>query len=117
MRYMLFSNEVDLGDGVEGNGAYVAAFESLGPESSEGDSLREMRLYGRLFKNRCSYMIYSTSFDTLPEVVRDHVLTRIWEIVSGDDESEEYSHLGRSEKKRILSIVKETVPRLPKCWE
>lgn len=117
VRYMLFCSEVDLGDGVEGNGAYVAAFESLGPETSEGDSLREMRLYGRLFKNRCSYMIYATSFDTLPEVVRDHVLTRIWEIVSGEDESEEYSHLGRSEKKRILSIVKETVPRLPKCWE
>ena len=79
--------------------------------------MRDLRLYGRLFKNRCSYMIYSTAFETMPDAVRDLVLTRIWEVMSGEDESEEFSDLGKSEKRRILSIVKETVPRLPGCWE
>ncbi|MDE0826071.1 MAG: hypothetical protein OSA48_04595 [Akkermansiaceae bacterium] len=117
VRYMLFTDEMDLGDGVEGDGAFSAAFEARGPMNEGGDSLRELRLYGRLFKNRCSYMIYSTAFETMPDAVRDLVLTRIWEVMSGEDESEEFSDLGKSEKRRILSIVKETVPRLPGCWE
>ena len=117
LRYMLFSDEVDLGEGVEGDGAFVAAFEGKGPRSSEGDSLREFRLYGRLFKNRCSYMIYSKAFENLPEAVRERVLTRLWEVMSGEDDSEEYDYLGRSEKKRILEIVGETVKGLPGCWE
>ena len=114
---MLFSDEVDLGEGVEGDGAFVAAFEGKGPRSSEGDSLRDFRLYGRLFKNRCSYMIYSKSFESLPEAVRERVLTRLWEVMSGEDDSEEYDYLGGSEKKRILEIVGETVKGLPGCWE
>jgi len=117
LRYMLFSDEVDLGEGVEGDGAFVAAFEGKGPRSSEGDSLRDFRLYGRLFKNRCSYMIYSKSFESLPEAVRERVLTRLWEVMSGEDDSEEYDYLGRSEKRRILEIVGETVKGLPGCWE
>ena len=117
VRYMLFTDEMDLGDGVEGDGAFSAAFEARGPMNEGGDSLRDLRLYGRLFKNRCSYMIYSTAFETMPDAVRDLVLTRIWEVMSGEDESEEFSDLGKSEKRRILSIVKETVPRLPGCWE
>jgi hypothetical protein len=117
LKYMLFTDEVDLGEGVEGDGAFEAAFEKLGPVSSEGDSLREFRLYGRLFKNRCSYMIHSNSFEALPDAVRVPVLTRLWEVMSGKDESEEFENLGRSEKKRILEIVKDTVDRLPECWE
>lgn len=117
LEYMLFCDEVELGDGVEGSGAYVEAFEALGPRTEVGDSLRDLRLYGRLFKSRCSYMIYSTAFDTLPEVVRELVLRRLWEVMSGEDESELFSDLGSSEKRRILAIVKATVSRLPSCWE
>ena len=117
LRYLLFCDEIDLGDGVESESAFAETFEALGPKTAEGHSLRELRLYGRLFKHRCSYMIYSTSFDKLPAVIRTRVLTRLWEVMSGKEAGGEFSHLGRSEKKRILKIVKETVERLPACWQ
>jgi len=119
LRYLLFCDEIDLGDGVESEGAFADAFEALGPKTAEGDSLREFRLYGRLFKNRCSYMIHSSSFASLPDPVRTRVLTRLWEVMNGKEMKDggEFSHLGRSEKKRILNIVKETVERLPACWQ
>ena len=44
------------------------------------------------------------------------MLTRLWEVVSDQDTSGEFSYLGRSEKKRIREIVGETVKRLPECW-
>ena len=117
LRYMLFCDESDLGDGVEGGEAFQKMFEARGPATADGDSLRELRLYGRLFKTRCSYMIHSPSFDHLPDPVRNRVLTRLWEVVEGRDESGEFAHLGRSEKQRIKKIVLETVKRLPGCWK
>jgi hypothetical protein len=117
LRYLLFCDELDLGDGVESEGMFAEAFEALGPASAKGNSLRELRLYGRLFKHRCSYMIYSHSFESLPEAIRSRVLERLWEVMSGKDDNEEFSHLGRSEKSRIVEIVKETMDRLPACWK
>lgn len=117
LRYLLFCDETALGDGVESEAAFAETFEALGPKTAEGHSLRELRLYGRLFKQRCSYMIYSASFENLPAAVRNRVLVRLWEVLSGKDDQEEFSHLGRSEKKRIREIVKETVDRLPACWK
>ena len=117
LRYMLFCDELDLGDGVEGGEAFQEMFEAKGPETADGDSLRELRLYGRLFKTRCSYMIHSPSFDHLPDPVRNRVLTRLWGVVVEKDESGEFDHLGGSEKRRIKKIVLETVKRLPGCWK
>ena len=90
--------------------------EADGVTSAEGDSLRELRLYGRLFKNRCSYMIYSAAFDALPDPLRQRILVRLWDILGSDDE-EDFGHLGGSEKDRIRAIVSDTVERLPACWK
>ena len=117
LRYLLFCDEIDLGDGMESEGGFVETFEALGPKTAEGHSLRDLRLYGRLFKHRCSYMIHSISFAELPDAVRDRVLTRLWEVLSGKEDKEDFTHLGRSEKRRILEIVKGTVDRLPACWK
>lgn len=115
LRYMLFCDEVDLGDGMEGDPAFVERFEADAVNSAEGDSLRELRLYGRLFKNRCSYMIHSTAFDSLPDPLRDAVLKGLWKALEGNEEG--FAHLGQSERERIRTIVAETVPRLPACWK
>lgn len=112
---MLFCDEVDLGEGVEGNPEFVKVFEEAGKSNAEGDSLRQLRLYGRLFKNRCSYLIHSKPFDSLPAPVRNATLARLWEALHGEEE--DFEHLGSSERERILSIVRETVPRLPACWQ
>lgn len=115
VRALLFCDEFDIGDGVEGDSAFVEAFEAGGRKDAEGRSLRQLRLYGRLFKNRCSYTIHSVAFDSLPFAVREGVLAELWEALHGDHE--DFEHLGSSERKRIVSIVRETVQRLPACWQ
>lgn len=114
-RALLFCDEFDLGEGVEGDPAFAKAFEARGKRSAEGDSLRDLRLYGRLFKNRCSYLIHSKAFGSLPSAVRDATLVRIWEALHGEEE--DFAHIEQSERDRIVAIVRETVADLPVCWE
>jgi hypothetical protein len=44
--------------------------------------LRELDLQARLFKYRCSYMIYSPAFDALPQQARAAVLARLREAIT-----------------------------------
>jgi hypothetical protein len=47
--------------------------------------LRELDLQTRLFKYRCSYMIYSPAFDALPGQAKTAVLTRLREVITDRD--------------------------------
>ena len=103
----LFSDEVELGgEGVEGSEAFAAAFAKGGVITEDGRSLRDFRLYARIFKNRCSYMIYSKAFKSLPALVRERAFYHLGEALSPGAEN----HLGSREKKTILGILGETVP-------
>ena len=75
VKSFLFSEEVKLsGDGIEGGEDFAKAFIAGGVETTKGKSLRDFRLYERLFKTRCSYMIHSKAFRGLPDLVRERVL-------------------------------------------
>ena len=78
--------------------------------------MKDFQLLNRLFKNRCSYMIYSPSFDALAELVRNLIYERLHDVLTGEDTSPEFEHLGTSERKRILQILKETKEGLPESW-
>ena len=77
--YLLFVDETPLADPVQPGSAFAKSFASAGPRDRAGRSLRELDLHTRLFKYRCSYMIYSPAFDALPGEVRSAVLARIRE--------------------------------------
>lgn len=111
----LYCDEIDLGDGVEGDPAFVDAFEKSGRKDRKGNSLRQLRLFGRIFKNRCSYLIHSAAFESLPTVVRTKTLEELWSALDGSEK--ESAHLGTGERERIVAILRETVKDLPKCWE
>lgn len=114
---LLFCGEAVLGgDGVQGSEAFQEVFEAGAPMSSEGRSLREFRLYKRLFRYRCSYVIYSSVFQDLPPQVRDRVLERLREVLTSEEREEKFAHLKSSECQRILAILRETLPNLPKGW-
>lgn len=108
---LLFKDEVDPGDGIEGGEAFQKAFTARFPRTKAGDSLADFKLYGRLFKNRCSYMIYSRSFQDLPPRVKQAVLARLKAVLAGEDAA--YDWLKASERKRIGEILAETVPGWP----
>jgi len=68
--YFLFVDEAKLEAPIRGVSTFTSTFSSAGPRDHLGRSLRELDLQTRLFKYRCSYMIYSPAFDALPEQAR-----------------------------------------------
>ncbi|MDB4537809.1 hypothetical protein N9230_04260, partial [Akkermansiaceae bacterium] len=107
---LLFKGEVELtGDGLSGSEAFAKAFAKGGVETEKGKSLRDMRLYERLFKYRCSYMIYSKAFQALPKLVKERVFVKLRAALS-DEGVEEFEYLGSRERKSIRAILEETVP-------
>ena len=107
---MLFVDEHIMKDnGVEGSSAFQSAFNRGAKMSSDHRSLKDLRLYERLFKYRCSYLIYSEAFQHLPSQLKNVVLSRLKQILNGDS-PDGYSHLSSSEKKHIYDILEETLP-------
>ena len=103
----LFADEVDPGgDGVEGAGEFTAAFKASGLKTAEGKSLRDFRLYGRIFKDRCPYMIHSMTFKGLPKLVEERVYYHLREELGAEADN----HLSSREKKTLLVILEETIP-------
>ena len=113
---MLFCDEVQLDAKIEGLSGYTREFQARGPRDSKGRSLRDLDLRRRLFRYPLSYLIYSKPFDSLPKPVQEHAYKRLWEVLSGEDTSEEFGHLSLETRAEILEILRETKPNLPKSW-
>lgn len=117
MRYLLFAEETELTAEVKGDSDFMKEFQSMGPFDSKGRSLRQFDLKTRMFKYPCSYLIYSEAFDALPGVVKEKIYARLYEILSGKDESETYENLSDETRVAILEILRETKPDLPNYFK
>jgi hypothetical protein len=53
----------------------------------------------------------------MPGPVKDRVYRRLWEVLSGQDQSPAYARRTPAERKAILEILKETKPGLPEYWK
>ena len=106
---LLFKDEADLGEGIEGDEQFQEEFVARYPRTEAGDSLADLRLYKRLFKNRCSYMVYSSAFSAMPPRVYQAVMARLTLALSPED-GDIAPHLGKSEKARIARILEKTLP-------
>jgi hypothetical protein len=114
--YMLFADERPLLEPVEGVSTFTKTFPQRGPRDKQGRSLREFDLQTRLFRYPLSYMIYSPAFDAMPAMVKDRVYQRLYEILSGKDDSQTYARLAPDTRHAILEIVRETKTNLPDYW-
>ena len=116
VKYMLFAEEAAIGK-IEGSSTFQDDFEARGAKDMVGRSLRELDLKRRLFKYPCSYLIYSEQFDALPPLVKDYVYRRLFDILTGADDSGTFSHLSRSTRQDILEILRGTKQGLPEYWK
>lgn len=116
VRYLLYVEEVQLTAPMEGTSSFSTDFPQTGPRDSQGRSLRDFDLQTRLFKYPCSYLIYSASFDALPQEVQQPVYQRLWDILTSLDSNPEFEHLSTSSRKAILEILRETKTGLPAYW-
>jgi hypothetical protein len=107
---------VRLFDPVKGSSSYAADFVKMGPRDSKGRSLRDFDLQTRLFKYPCSFLIYTPAFDSLPTGVRDNILQRLYDILTGKDTAREWDRLTAADRQAVLEILRETKPNLPPYW-
>ncbi|MEM9657337.1 MAG: hypothetical protein AAF961_03160 [Planctomycetota bacterium] len=112
LKYMLFCDEFQLTSPVAGTSEFAAEFQRRGPRDSQGRSLRDFDLTHRMFKHPCSFLIYSESYESLPDIVLGHLERRLVEVLEGVDHSTNFSHLSPADRKAIREIVMETKPCL-----
>lgn len=117
LKYMLFTEEAPMQSAMEGDSTFAKDFAKRGPFDSKGRSLRQFDLQTRVFKYPCSYLIYSKAFDALPIQMKEYVYQRLYDILTGKDDSEEFAKISRKTGREILEILGETKMGLPAYWK
>jgi len=115
--YMLFADEATLHGPVAGVSTFTKTFPERGPRDRQGRSLRDFDLERRMFRYPLSYMIYSEAFDALPEPVRERVYRRLYEVLTGRDQSDKFKRLSARDRQAVLEILRETKPGLPEFFK
>ena len=111
--YMTFANAIKFREPIQGVSTFTKTFPERGPRDKQGRSLRDFDLQTRIFKYPLSYMVYTETFDNMPEYVRDRVYQRLFDILTGKDTSPAYQKLSAEDRKNILEILKDTKPNIP----
>ncbi|QEG36758.1 hypothetical protein [Bythopirellula goksoeyrii] len=114
---LLFVDEYPLNDPIEGSSTFSQEFSEIGPQDSQGRSLRQLDLSQRLMKYPCSYLIYSEPFAGIPVATQEQIYRRLYDILSGTDTNEKYAHLTSADRRAILEILRETKTDLPDYWK
>jgi len=108
--YIFFVDEAPLADPIKGVSTFTATFPQRGPRDRRGRSLRDFDLQTRLFRYPLSYMIYSPIFGGMPDAARQRVYQRLYEVLSGIDNSSKFKHLSGEDRFAILEILRDTKP-------
>ena len=120
LRYLLFTGEAPLGAQdarkVVAASAFAREFAAQGVRDSKKRSLRDFDLHDRIFRYPCSYLIYSSAFDAMPEPARGYIYHRLLQVLTGQDQSPDFAGLSAQDRQAILSILLETKPGLPAEW-
>ena len=114
--YMTFADEEPLKEPVAGVSTFTKTFAARGPKDAKGRSLRDFDLQKRLFRYPLSYMIYSSAFDAMPDVVRERVYRRLYDGLAGKDQGKAFARISPADRLATLEIVRATKPKLPGYW-
>lgn len=116
LRYLLFTEEAPLTARIEGDPEFAKAFQEQGPRDHLGRSLRDFDFQTRMFKYPCSFLIYSEAFESMPTVMRDLLLERLYAILTNQDPDPQFAKIAAADRQAILEILRETKPNLPEYW-
>lgn len=120
LRYLLFANEAALpgldAKQIVASSSFARSFAKRGPRDSKGRSLRDFDLTNRLFRYPCSYLIYSESFDALPEPAKSYVYHRLFQVLTDQDQSSDFARLSSADRRAVLEILLATKSGLPTEW-
>lgn len=109
-RYLLFADEVPLPvNGLEGDAQFRADFLRT-RRPVDGVALKDFDLQRRLFRHRCSYMVYSAAFRGLPPSVKQPLFQRLRRALDAANPDLEFAYLPEAEKRSISRILEATLP-------
>lgn len=117
LRCLLFTEEAPLTEPIVGNPEFASQFVAAGPRDHRGRSLRELDLKTRMFRYPCSYLIYSPAFDALPNEIREVLLGRLYDILTGKEADPQFAGIAEEDRRAILEILRETKKGLPGNWQ
>lgn len=120
LRYLLFANEASLdGLDLEANATseFARDFASRGPRDKKGRSLRDFDLKTHVFRYPCSYLIYTESFDSIPEPAKGYLYHRLFQVLSGEDQSADFASISPAARRAALEILLSTKLGLPDEWQ
>ena len=115
--YMLFADEARIYEPMEGVSAFTKTFPERGPRDRQGRSLRDFDLQTRMFKYPLSYMIYSETFDAMPDVVREQVYRRLYDVSTDKDQSKTFARLSATTGARFSRSSSTPNRNLPDYWK
>jgi len=107
---LLFCGEAPLTEKIVGTSEFAAQFVKRGPRDDQGRSLRDFDLTRRMFKYPCSYLIYSSSFTSLPPPAKEYIVRRLKEVLTEKEPGEEFKHISAEERASVLAILEGTHP-------
>jgi hypothetical protein len=116
VEYLVFANEARWEEPLEGVSGFAKTFSEAGVRTPDGRSLRDLDLRTRLLRYPCSFLIYSEAFDALPVIAKQRVYRRLWEILTGRDESKKFASLSKSDRAAVREILLATKKNLPDYW-
>ncbi|MBX7211432.1 MAG: hypothetical protein K1X78_24210 [Verrucomicrobiaceae bacterium] len=115
VRYVLFADEAKLpAGGITGDAQFIKDFSRNRRPVKSGAALKDLDLRTRMFKNRCSYMIYTPQWQKMPEIIKSRIYAGMKAALSGKDRA--YAYLADEERRNIVTILRETLPDLPADW-
>ena len=119
LRYLLFANEAPFPPAarIEGSSSFAKKFAARGLRDAEGRSLRDFDLQTKTFKYPCSYLIYTKSFDSLPDPARTYVYHRLLQVLTGEDKSSDFAKISAADRQAALEILLATKQGLPEEWK
>lgn len=116
VRYLLFVDEARFPAPLRGVSSFTRTFPARGPRDGQGRSLRDFDLEHRLFRYPLSYLVYSPTFDALPDDVRARVYQGLYDVLTGRDRRPEFATLAAADRTAALEILRATKPGLPAFW-
>jgi hypothetical protein len=112
----LFRGAAPLAAPIAGTSAFAAEFPVTGPHDPRGRSLRDLDLETRLFRHPCSFLVYSASFDALPDELKERFWKRMDAVLAGRDGGSDFAHLTAADRTAIREILAATKPGAPDSW-
>ncbi|HMO66218.1 MAG TPA: hypothetical protein PKE47_13515, partial [Verrucomicrobiota bacterium] len=102
LEWLLFCVEAALpAGGIGGAGVFERPYQARGPFDQQGRSLRDLGLRTRIFRHRCSPLIYSEAFAALPPELHAAVLRRLDEVLAAAEPPRRFAHLPAEERRAI----------------